>query len=68
MARKWEPGRKLSALGALIAIEGGEPVYFRNKWTHNGWARGWQIAMVIGAANGGHIFEAKRIQEDNTDE
>lgn len=61
--RKWEQGRKLTPLEAFSEIAAGRPVYFRNKWTHNGWARSWQIAMVIGSAGRGFIFEAKRIQE-----
>jgi hypothetical protein len=61
--RTWEPGRKLSPVEALTEIALGHPVFYRHKWTHNGWARGWQIAMVIGSANGGFIFEAKKIQE-----
>ncbi|MGB3813995.1 MAG: hypothetical protein WA950_12290 [Shinella sp.] len=60
--RKWTKGRKLSPIEALAEIAAGRPVYFRDKWTHNGWARGWQIAMVIGSANSGVIFEAIRIQ------
>jgi hypothetical protein len=62
--RAWEPGRKLTPVEALTEIALGRPVFFRSKWTHNGWARGWQIAMVIGSANSGVIFEAKRINED----
>lgn len=61
-SRKWTKGRKLSPLEAFAEIVAGRPVYFRDKWTHNGWARGWQIAMVIGSANSGVIFEAKRNQ------
>lgn len=56
--RKWQQGRKLTPLEAMSEICAGRPVYFRNKWTHNGWARGWQIAMLIGSANRGFIFEA----------
>lgn len=64
--RKWEPGRKLTRLEALAEIAAGRPVYFRHKWTHNGWARGWQIAILIGSADAGVIFEAKPIQgKDN---
>lgn len=54
----WERGRALSPVEAFTAIERGDPVYFRHKWTHHGWARGWQVSMLIGAARGGHIYEA----------
>lgn len=61
--RKWQQGRKLTVLEAFAEIAAGRPVYFRNKWTHNGWARGWQIAMLIGSASRGFIFEAIPNQE-----
>lgn len=62
--RKWKQGRKLTPLEAVSEIIAGRPVYFRNKWTHNGWARGWQISMLIGSANAGVIFEATPVQEN----
>lgn len=61
--RKWERGPPLSPAEALLQIAEGRPVYFRHKWTHNGWARGWQIAMVIGSAGRGVIYEANEIKE-----
>lgn len=61
--RKWEPGRKLTPIEAMAEICAGRPVYFRHKWTHNGWARGWQISMLIGSANSGVIYEAIQTQE-----
>lgn len=60
--RKWQRGRPLTPLEALAEICAGRPVYFNEKWTHPGWARGWQIQMVIGSASRGHIFEAKPFQ------
>jgi hypothetical protein len=65
--RMWEPGRTLSPLEAWAEIERGNPVYFRSKWTHNGWARSWQINMLIGSAKRGFIFEATRIHEEEND-
>lgn len=62
--RKWERGRVLSPLEALIQIEQGLPVYHCHKWTHNGWARGWQINMLINSARRGFIFEARKIEEE----
>lgn len=61
--RKWEKGRRLTPLEAFAEIVAGRPVYFRDKWTDNGWARGWQTAMVIASANSGVIFEARKIED-----
>lgn len=62
--RQWERGRPLTADEAFAAICLRHPVYFNHKWTHNGWARSWQINMLIGSAQAGRIFEAKKIQEE----
>lgn len=61
--RKWERGRALSALEALIQIEQGRPVYHNRKFAPNAWARGWQINMLINSARRGFIFEAMKIEE-----
>lgn len=64
--RKWKPGRALTPMEAFGQILQGRPVYFRHKWTHNGWARSWQINMVTANAGAGHIFEA--IETDGADD
>lgn len=64
---KWQRGRRLDARDALIQIAAGLHVYWGLKWTHNAWAKGWQIRMVAEAANRGTIFEATRIEDDENE-
>lgn len=61
--RKWQRGRSLSPVEALIAISEGRPVYFHHKWTHHAWACGWQVRMLIASARAGRIYEASEIKE-----
>lgn len=62
--RKWRKGRRLTPHEALAEICAGNPVYWQNKWVHNSWARGWQIAMVMGSAGKGAISEAIKNEEE----
>lgn len=63
MARKWDRGPALTPCEAFREIEQGRPVYFNHKWTHPGWARGWQINMLIASALAGRIYQAVKIEE-----
>lgn len=62
MARKWERGPALTPGEAFGEIEQGRPVYFNHKWTHHGWARSWQINMLIASARAGRIYKAVKIE------
>lgn len=62
--RQWQKGPCLTPLEALAEICEGRPVYWNDRWTHNGWARSWQIAMVMGDAGRGAISKAIKIEEE----
>lgn len=68
MARKkWTRGRSYSPVEALAAIDARLPVYFNHKWTHNAWARSWQVNLLIASARAGRIFEAIPIDGDDSE-
>lgn len=66
-ARKWTRGRAYSPVEAFVAIEARLPVFFNHKWTHNAWARSWQVNMVIASARAGRIFEAISTDGDDSE-
>lgn len=44
-------------------IASGNPVYWNHKFTHSGWASGWQLRMIAGAVRARILFRAYRNPE-----
>ncbi len=50
MARKYREGKKFKSPKELFNwLYGGNHIYARGKFVHNGWARSWQINYLINA-------------------
>lgn len=65
--RKWTRGRAYSPVEAFAAIRARRPVYLNHKWTHNAWARSWQVNMLIANAQAGRIFEAMKTDGEDSE-
>lgn len=61
--RKYAKGRTLTAPEAFAEIMAGRYVYWHDKPTHPGWARSWQMNMLIGACARGAISQAINTNE-----
>lgn len=57
--RKFRPGRVITTPSQLMTILfTGHHIYFRGKFQHNGWARGWQIGAAMTWLERGYLVEA----------
>lgn len=60
--RKYKPGSLITSLDVLYSQEF---VYWRDKITHCGWVRSWQMRMAFEALQGKVIRYAIKITEEN---
>lgn len=57
--RKYTKGPAIPSLAFFGAwIEKENHVYYRDKFQHHGWARGWQVGYVLFCIRHGYLFMA----------